>query len=113
MIRAETIEARTPTPRVTPNPRTGPEARNSSSPAAIRVVTLESTMALHALSNPARRAPCRPAGSRVLRAVRPDAYSSLARSKTSTLASIARPMARTNPANPGSVNVAPIVTRAA
>ncbi len=52
MTRAETIEASTPTVRVTPKPRTGPEARKKSSPAASRVVTLESAMADSARRNP-------------------------------------------------------------
>ena len=44
--RAVNIDTRTPTDRVTPNPRTAPEARKNSRPAASRVVTLESAMAL-------------------------------------------------------------------
>ncbi len=52
ITRAENMEASTPTVRVTPNPRTGPEARKNSSPAASRVVTLESAMADSARRNP-------------------------------------------------------------
>ena len=106
MSRAETSEASTPTARVTPKPLTGPEASQNSSPAAIRVVTLESAIALQAFRKPrssAARSPRRGACW----------YSSLARSKTSTLASIAMPMASTNPASPGSVKVAPIASSAA
>jgi hypothetical protein len=40
------MEASTPIERVTPNPRTGPDARKNSSPAASRVVMLESAIAL-------------------------------------------------------------------
>ena len=52
MTSAVNSDASTPIARVTPNPRTGPEARKNSRPAASSVVTLESTMALHALANP-------------------------------------------------------------
>ena len=103
---AETIDASTPIDSVTPKPRTGPEARKNSSPAASRVVTLESRIALHAFAKPvdsAARSPFFGAA----------AYSSLARSKTSTLASIAMPIASTKPARPGSVRVAPRATSAA
>jgi hypothetical protein len=48
MTSADTIDASTPMARVTPNPRTGPDARKNSSPPASRVVTLESMIALHA-----------------------------------------------------------------
>ena len=103
---AETIEASTPIARVTPKPRTGPEARKNSSPAASRVVTLESMMALQALPKPVVTAD--------RRLVRPPAaYSSLARSNTRTFASIAIPMASTKPASPGKVSVAPRVTSVA
>ena len=53
MTSAETIEASTPIDSVTPKPRTGPEARKNSSPAASSVVTLESMIADHALLKPA------------------------------------------------------------
>ena len=49
---AEIIEAMTPIDSVTPKPLTGPEASTNSSPAASRVVTLESMIAVHALLNP-------------------------------------------------------------
>ncbi len=106
MSMAETSEASTPTASVTPKPFTGPEASQNSSPAAIRVVTLESAIALQAFLNPRSSAPRSPRRGACW-------YSSLARSKTSTLASMAMPMASTNPASPGSVNVAPIATSAA
>lgn len=93
-------------PSVTPNPRTGPDARKNSSPAAMRVVMLESAIALKALRNPAV------SDDRGVRCP-PEAYSSRARSKTSTLASTAIPMASTNPARPGRVSVAPRAARAA
>jgi hypothetical protein len=102
--RAENIETATPMVSVTPNPRTAPEAKKISSTAAITVVTLESTTAVNARSNPAPVAE---------RAVRPAANSSFARSNTSTLASTAIPTASTNPAMPGRVRVAPIPTSAA
>ena len=60
MISAETIEAMTPIVSVTPKPLIGPEPRKNSRPAASRVVTLESMIALHALLKPtasARRSP--------------------------------------------------------
>lgn len=93
-------------PKVTPKPRTGPEARKKSRPAAMRVVTLESAIAL--------KAPRKPAFSeeRGVARARP-ACSSRARSKTSTLASTAIPMASTNPASPGRVSVAPTAASAA
>ena len=50
MTSAETIEASTPMASVTPKPCTGPDARKNSSPAASRVVTLESTIALQRLA---------------------------------------------------------------
>ncbi|CAM5652596.1 hypothetical protein STENM223S_08044 [Streptomyces tendae] len=103
---ALTIEARTPMPRVTPKPLTGPEARKKSSAAAIRVVMLESAIALKALRKPVVSA------DRVLGRARA-ACSSRARSKTRTLASTAMPMASTKPARPGSVRVAPTAARAA
>ena len=93
--------------RVTPKPRTGPEARKNSRPAASSVVTFESMIALQAFAKPVvdarRAAPCRCAA----------AYSSRARSKTSTLASMAMPMASTKPARPGRVSVAPRATSVA
>jgi hypothetical protein len=92
------IETATPTLRVTPNPRTGPDANQNSRPAASRVVALESAMALHARVNPRMTA---------VRSFPEAACSSLIRSKTSTLASTAMPMARMNPAMPGRVRVAP------
>ena len=103
---AVNIEASTPMVSVTPNPRTGPEARKNSSPAASSVVTLESAIALQALRKPAVSAGAQagPVAS---------AYSSRARSKTSTLASTAMPIARTKPARPGRVRVAPRATSAA
>jgi hypothetical protein len=66
----------------------------------------ESAMAVSALRKPAASAP---------RRLRPPlaAYSSLARSNTSTLASTAMPMASTKPARPGSVSVAPRASKAA
>jgi hypothetical protein len=105
ITRADTIDASTPMARVTPKPRTGPDARKNSRPPASRVVTLESMIALQALVKPAVTTGRRPFD-------RWAAYSSLARSKTSTLASIAMPIASTNPARPGSVNVAPRATSA-
>lgn len=104
--RALNMEASTPMPRVTPKPRTGPEARKNSRAAAISVVMLESAIALKALRKPAESA------ERIL-GRRRTAYSSRARSKTSTLASTAMPMASTKPARPGSVRVAPRAARAA
>ena len=97
---ADTIEARTPMDKVTPNPRTGPEARKNSSPAGeqrgdVGVDDRRSRPWEARVS--ARRRP----------ASGPAAYSSRARSKTSTLASIARPTASTKPARPGRVSVAP------
>jgi hypothetical protein len=106
---AEIIEASTPMDRVTPKPRTGPEARKNSRPAASNVVTFESRMALQARLNPARSAVGSAVGAEAARS----AYSSLARSNTSTLASIASPIASTKPARPGSVRVAPSATSAA
>ncbi len=100
---ADTIEASTPMARVTPNPRTGPDARKNSRPAASRVVTLESMIALHALVKPEPTATRRPLAG-------PAAYSSRARSKTRTLASMAMPIASTKPASPGRVSVAPSPT---
>ena len=102
--RAVNIETMTPMARVMPKPRTPPEAKKNSTPAAMRVVTLASAMALKARSNPERAA---------LRKGRPAACSSLNRSKTKTLPSTAMPMARTNPAMPGKVSVAPISWRTA
>ncbi len=104
--RALTMEASTPMPRVTPKPRTGPDASRKSSPAAISVVTLESAIALKALRKPAARAERSPGLARA-------ACSSRARSKTRTLASTAMPMASTKPASPGRVRVAPRTARAA
>ena len=49
---AEIIDAMTPIDSVTPKPLTGPEASTNSRPAASRVVTLESMMAIHALLKP-------------------------------------------------------------
>lgn len=103
-------EVTTPIARVTPKPLTGPVAKTNSRPAASRVVTWESATALHTLPNAvvSGRRRSRPV------AARPSAaYSSLARSKTRTFASTAMPMARTNPARPGSVSVAPRATTAA
>ena len=97
---AEIIEAMTPIDSVTPKPWTGPEASTNSRPAASSVVTLESMMADHALLKPIVSA-------RLTPALGASSYSSRARSKTSTLASIARPMASTKPARPGRVRVAP------
>jgi hypothetical protein len=94
----------TPTESVTPKPRTAPEARKNSSPAASRVVTLESAIALKALAKPRSNA---------IRSLPLAPYSSLARSKTSTLASTAMPIARTNPAIPGSVRVDPSASSSA
>jgi hypothetical protein len=104
---AVNIDATTPMDSVTPNPRTGPEAKKNSSPAASRVVMLESAIADQAFANPDRRAVRR------LRRGPPAAYSSRARSKISTFASRAMPIARTNPARPGSVRVAPMASSAA
>jgi len=70
----------------------------------MRVVALESAMALQARLKPWRAAARRRA---------PPACSSLMRSKTSTLASTAMPMASTKPAMPGRVRVAPRARRAA
>ena len=98
MISAEIIEAMTPMESVTPKPLIGPEPRMNSSAAASRVVTLESMMADQALLKPTARARRRPAEGYA-------AYSSRARSKTSTLASIAMPIASTKPARPGRVRV--------
>ena len=103
MTSAEIIEAMTPIDRVTPKPLIGPEPRKNSSPAARRVVTLESMIADQALLKPVARARRRPADGFA-------AYSSRARSKTSTLASIASPMASTKPARPGRVSVEPSPT---
>ena len=91
---------------VTPKPFTGPDAKKNSSPAASSVVTLESMMALHALAKPVVTAGLSPLPFAA-------AYSSLARSKTSTFASIAIPIASTKPARPGSVRVAPRPTNVA
>ncbi len=106
ITRALTMEASTPMPSVTPKPLTGPEARKNSRAAAMSVVMLESAIALKALRKPAVSA------DRVLGRVRA-ACSSRARSKTRTLASTAMPMARTKPARPGRVRVAPTRARAA
>ncbi len=95
--RAVNSDTTTPTDNVTPKPRTAPEARKNRSPAASRVVTLESAMALNALVNPRSSAGRSPV---------PERCSSRIRSNTSTLASTAMPMASTNPAMPGSVRVA-------
>ena len=100
---AEIIEAMTPIDSVTPKPWTGPVASTNSSPAASSVVTLESMMADHALLNPMTSA-------RLTPALGASSYSSRARSKTSTLASIASPIASTKPARPGRVSVAPSAT---
>ena len=100
MISAEIMDAMTPIESVTPKPLIGPEPSTNSSPAASRVVTLESMMADQALLKPTARARRSPADGY-------SAYSSRARSKTSTLASIAMPMASTKPARPGSVSVEP------
>ena len=102
---AETRDASTPMTSVTPKPRTGPEARKNSRPAASSVVTLESAMALNALLKPLSSAGRR-------RLLREAAYSSRARSKTSTLASIARPADSSRPPRPGRVSVAPRATSA-
>ena len=61
MISAETMDAMTPMDRVTPKPLIGPEPRKNSRPAASRVVTLESMIALHALLKPTWSARRRPA----------------------------------------------------
>ena len=61
MISAEIIEAMTPIDSVTPKPLIGPEPRKNSRPAASRVVTLESMIALHALLKPTERARLSPA----------------------------------------------------
>ena len=61
MISAETIEAMTPMDSVTPKPLIGPEPRKNSRPAASRVVTLESMIALHALLKPTGSARLSPA----------------------------------------------------
>jgi hypothetical protein len=94
--RAVNIDTSTPTDRVTPKPRTAPDARKNNSTAASRVVTLESAIALSALRKP------RPTAGR---GPTPARCSSFMRSNTSTLASTAMPMASTNPAMPGSVRV--------
>ena len=60
-IRAETIEAMTPIDKVTPNPLIGPEPRKNKRPAASKVVTFESMIAVHALLNPTISARRRPA----------------------------------------------------
>jgi len=106
MTRALIREASTPMDSVTPNPRTGPDARKKSSPAASKVVTFESAIALSALRKPAVSAARRLLLPRA-------AYSSRARSNTRTLASTAMPIASTKPARPGRVKVAPRATRAA
>jgi hypothetical protein len=95
--KAVNIDTATPTVRVIPKPLTAPEAKKNSRTAAMTVVALESAMALHALAKPERTA---------RRTLRPAACSSLARSKTNTLASTAMPMANTKPAIPGRVSVA-------
>ena len=103
---AEIIDATTPIESVTPNPLTGPDAKKNRSPAASSVVMLESRIADQAFRYPVSRAEPSPAAGA-------PAYSSRARSKASTLASIARPMASTKPARPGRVRVAPNHTRRA
>ena len=60
-ISAETIEAMTPMDSVTPKPLIGPDPRKNSRPAASRVVTLESMIALHALLKPTESARLSPA----------------------------------------------------
>ncbi len=92
--------------RVTPKPWTGPVAKKNSNPAASSVVTFESITALHAFAKPVFTGFAKSLE-------RTPRYSSLARSKTRTFASTAMPIARTNPASPGSVSVAPSATRAA
>ena len=100
MTSAEIMDAMTPMESVTPKPLIGPEPSTNSRPAASRVVTLESMMADQALLKPTESARRSPADGY-------SAYSSRARSKTSTLASIAMPMASTKPARPGRVRVEP------
>ena len=51
---ADSIEASTPMLSVTPKPRTGPAARKNSSPAASKVVMLESAIADSAFWKPLR-----------------------------------------------------------
>ena len=63
-ISADTMEARTPIDSVTPKPLTGPEARKNNSPAASRVVTLESMIARPRLVEAAGARGCRPAWGR-------------------------------------------------
>src|SRR3546814_10066907 len=69
----------TPMESVTPKPLTEPDAKMKSSNAASRVVTLESMMAVQALLKPTWSA-------RLIPALGFSAYSSRARSKTSTFA---------------------------
>ena len=114
----------------TAKPRTGPEPNTSRATPAMSVVTFESRIADQARLNPADRARCRvgrssPADTRPACPWRSTwrsawacrrvcaAYSSRARSKTRTFASIASPTARTKPARPGRVSVAPSATRVA
>ena len=97
---ADTTLAATPMTSVTPKPRTGPEARKNSSAAARMVVMLESAMALNALEKPLF-------SEEISRGERCAAYSSRARSNTSTFASMARPADSSSPPSPGRVRVAP------
>ena len=85
-----------PRANVCANPFTVPGPSSRSTPAAIKVVTLPSTIADNALSNPLFIA---------LLTLFPSASSSLIRAKIITFASTAIPMDRIMPATPDNVNV--------
>ena len=92
---AVNMDTTTPSSRVLAKPWMEPVPKNSSTMAAIRVVTLASRIADMAFLKPARTAAF---------TLRPRRISSLKRSKMMTFASTAIPMPSTTPARPGRVS---------
>ena len=90
------MERTTPIANVMANPLTVPEPNTPSTAAAIKVVTLPSTIAESAFLNPISIAAI---------TLLPAAISSRIRAKIITFASTAIPMERIIPAIPGSVSV--------
>ena len=99
---AQNIELNIPILNVTANPLIGPEPTPKSTAAAINVVKFASNIVLKARSYPDLIAPL---------TVLPLSSSSLILSKIITLASTVIPIVNINPAIPGSVRVAPKLTK--
>ena len=92
MVSAVNMDTITPMPSVVAKPTIVPVPRKNSTPHAIRVVMLESRIAVNARLKPESMA---------LLTVLPAAISSLMRSKIMTFASTAIPIDRMIPAMPG------------